>query len=290
MSVEWSNVFTVQSTYKLRQSVARKVAYTINLYHTTCTLLVNGRSWRNFRDYDWLKIFNMLDSANSELLNNNLKDILSELCSSILHQSKNSSTMHKRGFHQCSNSTQKIPPLAGEVIDVTVESITCDAIVDCPSVALKDKTVTSSHAVDVTVDTIVVPDAIVDCPSVTVTEKTVALRVVDCVTDVNDIHDTAFAKVVIEENAIDITSSLISSDIAGFLGSNIDCAAADVSNMTDEVPYVSDGTDVSVIDCIIFKAVILLPLMCCPVCWVKILMLTTFCHCCSWRLKKILLT
>ena len=135
--------------------------------------------------------------------------------------------------------------------DVIVETITRDAIVDClgdcPSVALNNRTVTSLHDVDyVSMDADVVSDAIGDCPSVAVavTDKIVALTAIDCIMEEVDVIHAASAKVVIEENAIDITSCVVSGDISDSLGSDFDCAAADVSNMTDEVPYVSGVTAV----------------------------------------------
>ena len=83
---EKSNQLIVQSTYKIRARGGTQAQYTINLYHTRSTILVNGRAWTSFRDSDWSGIAELINSTtdiNPYLLNENFKSQFKQLAAAM---------------------------------------------------------------------------------------------------------------------------------------------------------------------------------------------------------------
>ena len=64
-----ANGIIMQTTIKISGQGRGAVRYTINMYHTTCTLLVNGRQFQDFQS-DWETAIEMIDIADA---NGNLK-------------------------------------------------------------------------------------------------------------------------------------------------------------------------------------------------------------------------
>ena len=88
----------VQSTHRIRNGGGGYTSYTINLYHTRTTTLVNGKGTDNFIDTDLPSIMAIIQdcaSTNPQILNEHLKTCLQKMSQAIRHEktSNQSSSM-----------------------------------------------------------------------------------------------------------------------------------------------------------------------------------------------------
>ncbi len=90
---EKSSGLVVQTVYKLTHKGSGAGAYTVNLYHTKSSMLINGRSMPTFLDADWpgiCKIIRDAGATHHSVINENLKKGLRELSATILDKSTSS--------------------------------------------------------------------------------------------------------------------------------------------------------------------------------------------------------